>query len=247
MKYGGRPAGNGFVAFACLRAFNCSASSRTVKIDYKTAWNELSDTEARAMMHVAGYTDEERLRVATGHTLDLLGKTIGIRAQDTMLEIGCGVGRVGREVAGRVHEWIGCDVAPNMLKHAAKRLEGLTNVRLVPISGYDLAPILDASVDAVYCTVVFMHLEEWDRFAYVREAHRILRPGGRFVCDNANLDCDDGWKVFSASAAIPPGQRPSHISRCSTTIELRCYLQRAGFHDVVSFTEGPWVIGHGVK
>lgn len=198
-------------------------------------------------MHVAGYTDEESLEEATRITLDLLGKTIGIREDDVFLEIGCGVGRVGRRLAPLVREWIGCDVAPNMLEHAARRTKGSSNVKLVAISGHDLKPIADASVDAVYCTVVFMHLEEWDRYRYVCEARRVLKPGGRFFCDNANLESDDGWAVFEAGLALPPESRPPHISRCSTSGELGRYLKKAGFREVQTLTPGPWVIAHGIK
>ena len=38
-------------------------------------------------------------------------------------------------------------------------------------------PIADSSIDVVYSTVVFMHLESWDRYAYVKEARRVLPPG----------------------------------------------------------------------
>jgi ubiquinone/menaquinone biosynthesis C-methylase UbiE len=134
-----------------------------------------------------------------------------------------------------------------MLGHARQRLAGAKNVELVPISGYDLKPIPDASVDAVYCTVVFMHLEEWDRYAYVKEAYRILKPGGRFFCDNANLESEDGWKVFQASAAFPANNRPQHLSRCSTVPEIATYLRRAGFQNVQTITPGVWVVGWGTK
>ncbi len=215
--------------------------------DYQDAWNRLAVTPESALLHVAGYTDEAELRKATDISLELLRLTIGIRPADSVLEIGCGVGRVGQQLAPLVRRWIGCDVSPNMLKHAARRLEGLSNVELVPISGYDLAPVADASLDAVYCTVVFMHLQEWDRYAYVREAYRVLKPGGRFFCDNANLESAAGWEVFLASAAIPPDQRPLHISRCSTAPELTRYLAKAGFQQVQTICPGVWVIAWGVK
>ena len=215
--------------------------------DYRSTWDALAETEESALLHVAGYTDEQRIKEQTDITLQLLRQTIGIRPTDTMLEIGCGVGRVGRQLAPLVQRWIGCDVSANMLGHARHRLAGLTNVELMHISGYDLGPVPDASVDAVYCPVVFMHLEEWDRYAYVREAHRILKPGGRFYCDNANLDSEEGWQVFLASAAFPPDARPRHLSRCSTVPEIRCFLERAGFRDVQTNTPGVWVIGWGVK
>jgi len=51
-------------------------------------------------------------------------------------------------------------------------------------------PIADRSIDFVYCTVVFMHLEQWDRYNYVEEAFRVLRRDGKFYVDSANL-CSD--------------------------------------------------------
>lgn len=216
-------------------------------LDYKQNWNQLASTRESALIHVAGYTDEARLAESAEMTLTWLRTTIGIQSTDTFLEIGCGVGRVGKVLAPQVGRWIGCDVSEAMLKHAEQRLAGFTNVALVPISGYDLRPIPDASVDAVYCTVVFMHLQEWDRWAYVQEAFRILKPGGRFFCDNANIESEDGWKMFLASASFPPDQRPQHLSRCSSVPEIRTYLNRAGFADVQTNTSGVWVVGWGRK
>lgn len=216
-------------------------------LDYKQNWNQLASTQESALLHVAGYTDEKKLAESAAMTLTWLRTTIGIQPTDTFLEIGCGVGRVGKELAPQVTRWIGCDVSENMLQHAEQRLAGMKNVALVPISGYDLKPVPDASIDAVYCTVVFMHLQEWDRYSYVREAFRVLKPGGRFFCDNANIESDEGWQMFLASAAFPPQQRPQHLSRCSSVPEIRTYLQRAGFAEVHTNTSGVWVVGWGRK
>ena len=72
----------------------------------------------------------------------------------------------------------------------------IDNVELHEISGYDLQPIPDTSVDVVYCTVVFMHIEEWDRYNYILEAARVLKPGGRIMVDNYSLATDSGWGMF---------------------------------------------------
>jgi ubiquinone/menaquinone biosynthesis C-methylase UbiE len=215
--------------------------------DYKTNWNRLAETNESALLHVAGYTDEVMLKAAAEHTLHVLSGYFNLGPDQTILEIGCGVGRVGKELAPKIKRWIGCDVSSNMLGHAARRLEGISNVDLVQISGYDLKPIPDASVDSVYCTVVFMHLHEWDRYAYVCEAFRVLKPGGRFFCDNANLAHEDGWKMFLAGAAFPPTARPQHLSRCSTEPELRSYLQHAGFADVKVDEQNVWLFASGTK
>ena len=146
--------------------------------EYKRVWSALSTTEDQAKLHVIGVTEEAALEATGEETLRFLQQSVGIETEDVVLEIGCGVGRVGKVVAPLCRKWIGCDVASNMLSLTAKRLEGLSNVELLEISGYNLSGVADASVDVVYCTVVFMHLESWDRYNYISEAFRVLRPKG---------------------------------------------------------------------
>ena len=200
--------------------------------DYKSVWNSLSGTKNEAYLVVSGYVDEDKFHADAEDTVDILRETVGVKPDDVFLEIGCGVGRVGRVLSPFVQQWIGCDVSSNMLRLAGRRLLGLENVKLQEISGYDLQPIPDDSVDVVYTTVVFMHLEEWDRYNYVREARRVLRPGGRFYCDNVDLASKAGWAVFEESLRFPPGERPAQISKCSTQPELEAFLRHAGFNDV---------------
>ena len=215
---------------------------------YKAVWNELGDTETRAKLHVIGSEREEDFAATAAETCEILGQTVGIRPDDTFLEIGCGVGRVGQALAPRCREWIGCDVSGNMLGHARRRLQAHTNVKFIEISGSDLKPVADQSIDVVYCTVVFMHLMEWDRYTYVLEAHRVLRPGGRVFVDNFSICTDEGWGVFENLRKIfPSEQRPQQISKSSTPQELEVYLTRAGFVDIGHRTDGQWIRCWGTK
>src|SRR5207247_10544321 len=104
----------------------------------------------------------------------------------------------------------------NMLCIAAERLRCLPNVELREISCYNLSGVADAAVDVVYCTVVFMHLEPWDRHNYGLEAFRVLRPNGRIYVDNINLCSDGGWKVFETHRAFSPTNRSPHMTQNST-------------------------------
>jgi GT2 family glycosyltransferase/glycosyltransferase involved in cell wall biosynthesis/SAM-dependent methyltransferase/tetratricopeptide (TPR) repeat protein len=99
----------------------------------------------------------------------------------TMLEIGCGLGRMTKHFAhhfGHVHA---IDVSGEMIRQARERLKALSNVSLDETSGDDLSLFADETVDFAFSFIVFQHIP--DRavvFNYIREAHRVLRPGGVF-------------------------------------------------------------------
>ena len=129
---------------------------------YKEVWNACAANERDAMLHVAGYADEAEFQCVGELTRDLLLECVGVRPDDVVLEIGAGIGRVGRVLSPLCREWIGADVSENMLAHLRRRLSAFDNVRTIALNGYDLSPLPAGSIDLVYCTVVFMHLDEWD-------------------------------------------------------------------------------------
>jgi SAM-dependent methyltransferase len=214
---------------------------------YKSVWTALSTTPQQAVIYVIGDVDEAAIQEAAQQTKHWLSVSVGIRPDDVILEIGCGIGRVGQVLAPLCKQWIGCDVSPNMLRHAQERLASLGNVRFVELSGYDLRPIEDASVDLVYCTVVFMHLDEWERYNYILEACRVLRPGGRIFIDNFNLCSDEGWRIFESHRRVAPADRPPHMARPSTPQEIEAYFRRAGLDDIQVRENGAWVQAYALR
>lgn len=214
---------------------------------YKEVWTAITADEDAAKRTVSGGIDEADYLATGKATLETLRSTVGIGPDDVVLEIGGGVGRVGAQVAPICREWIGCDVSENMLAHMRKRLAGRANTRFVALSGYDLAPIAAASVDVVYSTVVFCHLDEWDRYNYVLDAFRVLRPGGRLYVDNFSLGSDGGWAIFEELRRLPPAKRPPYIGKMSTAEELAVYFARAGFGAVAQKQEGIWIMTWGRK
>jgi ubiquinone/menaquinone biosynthesis C-methylase UbiE len=219
------------------------------RAQYKEIWNSESLDLRRAEIAVAGYTsDDERWEGSSERFVELVLKpTVGVRANDEILEIGAGVGRIGNVLAPMCKKWVGADVASNMLSHLRQELSDHKNIDTIELNGYDLKGIESNSFDLVYSTVVFMHLDEWDRYSYCRDAFRCLRPGGRLYVDNFNLLDDQGWSFFLENAACHPLQRPPNISKSSTPQELETYLIRAGFSNVRIGTYKMWVHAYGVK
>ena len=216
--------------------------------DYKSTWNALSKNEDEAKFYIAGSNSEEAFEQTAESTKTILLQTVGVHKDDVVLEIGCGIGRMAPALAPICKKWIGTDVSENMLDFARKRTSLYPNVEFISINGWDLSPIQELTVDIVYCTVVFMHLDEWERYNYICEAWRVLRPGGRLYVDNFNLRSQDGWKVFMENfLAFHPMERPSHISKSSTPEELQVYFERAGFEKINQSEADTWIRSWGIK
>jgi SAM-dependent methyltransferase len=216
---------------------------------YQKVWDRSARNLTAARLAVAGYADDAEWNRSGIASAEHLTKVTSITSSDVVLEIGCGAGRVGAKLAPSCREWIGCDVSPNMLAFARTALDGLgyTNTKLVQLNGIDLHGIPDASVDVVYCTAVFMHLDEWERYRYITDAKRVLRPGGRIYFDNFDLDSPQGWALFEEVARLDPATRPPNVSRSSTGEELRTYVTRAGFEAIAIDRYPLWVTVTGRK
>jgi SAM-dependent methyltransferase len=219
----------GLTRTALRRANRFWTTSVAGRTEYRRVWNSVAQSPDDARIAVAGYSNDEEWTRTGELTANDVVTEASVQPIDVVLEIGCGAGRVGAHLAKRCGQWIGSDVSTNMLSHASAALKEFANVSFVPLDGSGLTGVADESIDVVYCTTVFMHLDEWDRFRYVREAWRVLRPGGRLYVDSFSLLSPDGWALFEQQAAVPPNERPPHISKASTPEELTAYVQHAGF------------------
>jgi SAM-dependent methyltransferase len=95
---------------------------------------------------------------------------------DTMLDWGCGCGRVLRHWSslGRT-DVFGCDINPKMIEWCRGNLEfaEVTVTALAPP-----LPYADSSFDLMYAFSVFTHLAEKLQHEWMRECLRVLKPGG---------------------------------------------------------------------
>lgn len=146
----------------------------------------------------------------------------------TVLEIGPGNGCNFAYLPDTVHRWIG--IEPNPYMHTELRGAGAArgieaDFRTVSAEGMDVD---DDSVDAVLSTLVLCSVPDPD--TAIRDIHRILKPGGRFV--------------FIEHVAAPRGSGLRRLQRlvkplwwwfadgCRPDRELGDAIRRGGFSSV---------------
>jgi SAM-dependent methyltransferase len=128
-----------------------------------------------------GNADSERFWASGPADVDMILGRLGVElaASDTVVEIGCGIGRMTRPLAERSASVKALDVSTEMIARAREENPQLDNVEWIVGDGSSLAGVGDASADACISFVVFQHIPEPDaQIAYIREMGRVLRPGG---------------------------------------------------------------------
>jgi SAM-dependent methyltransferase len=100
----------------------------------------------------------------------------------TMLELGCGAGRMTRSFAQRFSRVYAFDISKEMLSHAKSLFPEAPNVEWILGNGLDLSGLGDESVDFAFSYIVLQHMPKASfALRYVQEMIRALKPGGKFL------------------------------------------------------------------
>jgi SAM-dependent methyltransferase len=101
-----------------------------------------------------------------------------------LIDLGCGTGRLCVHFARKGHDCVGVDLSDEMLTQARTNADAAgVRVEWRTANLVELAGVPDQSFDYAAClfsTLGMVHGAE-NRAAVVRQAFRVLRPGGRFV------------------------------------------------------------------
>src|SRR5579872_4777816 len=119
---------------------------------YAETWNAMAESLEKARIAACGYSDERDVRASAAEPVRNLIELVSITDQDNVLEIACGIARVGRELAACCRSWTGADTSANMLHYAGQRLQGIPNVHLRQLTHEGLPVLGNAVFDVVYST-----------------------------------------------------------------------------------------------
>ena len=174
--------------------------------DYQAA------VDAAAGVSVEGLAGEKARLI-----VEILAGKLGDPARLRVLDLGCGIGLLDRELAGGVAALCGVDVSLKSLQIAKSRAPA---AHVVQYDGSRL-PFADASFDAVLASCVLHHVPPPARAPFIAEMLRPLRPGGiALVIEHNAFNPVTRFIVsrcaFDADAVLLP---------CRETIDL---LERGG-------------------
>jgi len=142
------------------------------KVNNRSYYDSMSAQEANLLVRRA-QTRNHLLK------MEVVAAKLGLNAHpnQTVLELGTGLGIHGVEVLDRGHHYVGLDISGGLLE-SAKKMHPQWREILAVQGDASRIPFQDALFDGVFCVATLHHLPTPAKG--VREFLRILRPGGRF-------------------------------------------------------------------
>jgi ubiquinone/menaquinone biosynthesis C-methylase UbiE len=138
----------------------------------------------------------------------VLISSLAIKAGERVLDVGCGTGRLGdyvAELVGPNGSVIGVDPLPLRVE-----LAGRKHARFSTRVGRaeDLSAFEDSQFDVVYLNSVFHWVE--DKATALREAWRVLKPGGRIGVNSADAERSHQGAALVREAVLEEGFSKQH-------------------------------------
>jgi trans-aconitate 2-methyltransferase len=187
---------------------------------------------------------------------DVLARLEGIARDATVLDVGCGTGRVTEMLlelvpAGRV---LAIDASPEMVALASQRLGDRAQVWCQDVLELDLGEPVDAILSTATLHWVADHDRLWKRLA------RVLRPGGRLEVQCGGRGNIDGVREVIEAVArdvapqlvgwspwvfADPEETERRLREAGFT-EPRCWLQERPTYpqDVATFVRTSILVAH---
>jgi SAM-dependent methyltransferase len=175
----------------------------------------------------SGHSADEAAQQAVGGHFEGIGIVMretlihhGLGKQDYLIDVGCGSGRLAKPLADYLDgHYLGIDVVPGLVEYARK---------LVPRPGwrFEVAdgltiPEEDAKADMVCFFSVLTHLLHEQSFVYLREAKRVLRPGGKIIASFLDFHVSPHWAVFEGNIKdIGVGSQPLNAFLSHETLRI---------------------------
>lgn len=173
-----------------------------LSVKMRDDWNRRIRHDYRFWMS-DGQSDDVQMWQTGERDLKILLRDISNLDQKSVLDLGCGVGRLVRPISKIAAKVIGVDVSEEAITRARELVGPQTNVDLIVGNGHDLHQISSESIDVAYSFAALTSMPTIVIANYLRELWRILKPDGTIRL-----------QVYLG--------RPQEVNQ-SDTLFLRCY------------------------
>jgi 2-polyprenyl-3-methyl-5-hydroxy-6-metoxy-1,4-benzoquinol methylase len=191
----------------------------------KKFWDRIADQWEREGENL----DETSIEIIE-NTIELLNST------DTVLDYGCGIGTITKEIAPHVKEVQAIDISPKMIEIAAK----IAAERRIENIRYAEATIFDASMKPETFNVIMafniLHLVE-DTQKVIQRINELLEPGGLFVSTTACMG--EKRSVWGFLLSLLSKTRLIPVVTMFTNAELEGIIENSGFKIMAAKTMAP--------
>jgi ubiquinone/menaquinone biosynthesis C-methylase UbiE len=168
---------------------------------------------------------------------DVLFSLARLEPGERVLDVACGTGLVtfpAADAVGPAGRVLATDISDSMVAHVSAEAErlGYPQIEAARMDAEDLR-VEAGSFDVVLCALGLMYVP--DPIAALREAHRVLRPGGRAVVAVWGARSRCGWAdIFPIVDARVQSEVCPMFFQLGTGDELSRAMTAAGFADATA-------------
>lgn len=192
-------------------------------------------------------------------------KLANVKPTDTVVDIGCGTGKLSLILASIVRKVIAVDISNKMLEKARKEAEknDIYNIEFRKANCMNL-PMRESSINIVVSNLVLHHLTDEEKTIALKEFYRILKPKGKIIIgdlvksrkgfrEEINLIVENYKKIYGATKTfdklIKMIEKMFFITEYPATPEKwNQILSLTGFRkNIVKQIRGPLWVLQGIK
>jgi ubiquinone/menaquinone biosynthesis C-methylase UbiE len=165
---------------------------------------------------------------AFGSALKDLTVQAGLKDGMTLVDVGCGSGRLAYALRSMKITYIGSDVVTALVRYA-KRICNRPDWRFEVVVDLKI-PASDNSVDMVVFISVFTHLRHEETFVYLLEAMRVLKPAGLVVFTFFDFSQPNHWIIFERYVETIRSSKPTmHVEQFIDKGTIAVWAEKLGF------------------
>jgi ubiquinone/menaquinone biosynthesis C-methylase UbiE len=152
----------------------------------------------------------------------------GLTESMTLVDVGCGSGRLAFMLRHMKIDYLGTDVVPKLVKYA-RTICARPDWRFELVDGLTI-PAADSSADMVTFFSVFTHLRHEESYIYLAEAKRVLKPNGAVVFTFLDFALPGHWLIFERFVErVRAGGNLMHVDQFIDKTALTAWAEHLGF------------------